>query len=130
LERKVGIRVVAVAPGVIKTPLWTDHPEKLKAVDEKVDEWVAPEDVAEVMLALVADVQISQVIGKRDSEEAAIKIHGGTILEVSKGRVRDVQPFNDPGPLGRPGNTVGGMAQFENEVWDLLGTKGWGTVNE
>jgi hypothetical protein len=40
---------------------------------KKVDEWVAPEDVAEVMLALVADEQISQVLGKRDSEEAAIK---------------------------------------------------------
>ena len=24
LEEKVGIRVVAVAPGVIKTPLWTE----------------------------------------------------------------------------------------------------------
>jgi NAD(P)-dependent dehydrogenase (short-subunit alcohol dehydrogenase family) len=32
-----------ISQGVIKTPLWTDHPEKMKMVDENRDEWVEPE---------------------------------------------------------------------------------------
>lgn len=34
LEERKGIRVAAVAPGVIKTLLWTDHPEKMRMVTE------------------------------------------------------------------------------------------------
>ncbi|KAG0649041.1 15-hydroxyprostaglandin dehydrogenase [Hyphodiscus hymeniophilus] len=52
LEEAVGVRVTAVAPGIIKTPLWTEHPEKLKTVGEE-DDWVSPESVAEVMLDLI-----------------------------------------------------------------------------
>lgn len=73
------IRVNAVAPGLIKTPLWTDHPEKMKFVDENNDLWVTPEAVADVMLDLV------------ENEEHV----GGTILEVGK-TVRRVEMFNDP----------------------------------
>lgn len=32
LEAKLGIRVAAMAPGVVKAPLWTEHAEKMKAV--------------------------------------------------------------------------------------------------
>ena len=59
LDQLFGIRVTAVAPGVIKTPLWTDHPEKLKMVDEGADAWVTPEEVAQVMLALVQQEKVS-----------------------------------------------------------------------
>jgi 3-hydroxybutyrate dehydrogenase len=41
LEAKYGIRVAAVLPGVVKTPLWTDHPEKSKAFNEEKDVWVS-----------------------------------------------------------------------------------------
>jgi len=70
----LGIRVNGVAPGVIKTPLWTDHPEKMKMVDENVDEWVLPEEVAEAML--------------RCCEDDAVV--GGYVMEVLKGKTRNV----------------------------------------
>jgi hypothetical protein len=44
--------VNGVAPGIIKTPLWTDHAEKLRFMDESQDVWVEPEEVAEVMEVL------------------------------------------------------------------------------
>jgi hypothetical protein len=51
LEPKYGIRVNAVAPGLVKTPIWNE--EELAWVDESVDTWVARERVAGVMLELV-----------------------------------------------------------------------------
>jgi 3-hydroxybutyrate dehydrogenase len=60
------IRVTAVTPGVIKTPLWTEHPEKLAWIDGAKDKWVEPEDAAMVMLSLI------------ENDEYV----GGTVLEV------------------------------------------------
>ncbi|KAA8647029.1 hypothetical protein EYZ11_005278 [Aspergillus tanneri] len=125
LDRKFGIRVTAVGPGVIKTPLWTDHPEKLKMVDEKSDEWVTPEEVAEVMLALIQQDNVSEIIGDKTGQGLQFPIRGGTVLEVSK-TVRFVSPFNDPGPGNRAGNTVSDMNVLEDEVFGLLSQGGWG----
>ena len=100
------IRVNAVAPGVIKTPLWTEHPEKLKWIKQDQDEWVTAEDVADVMLDLI-----------QKPEHV-----GGTVLEVGKNQVRPVTVLNDPGPKGA-GHTVSGADIGEKEVWDILGAE-------
>ncbi|RDW65032.1 NAD(P)-binding protein-21 [Coleophoma cylindrospora] len=100
------IRVNAVAPGLIKTPLWTDHPEKMKFIAEDDQGWVTPEDVAKVMLELV------------EGEEHV----GGTILEVGKS-VRKVETFMDPGPPSDK-NAVHHSSSVEDDVWSDLG-KQW-----
>lgn len=125
LDEKFGIRVTAVAPGVIKTPLWTEHPEKLKMVDSGKDEWVTAEEVGEVMLALVQQEEVSEIIGDKERQGALFHVKGGTILEVSKS-VREVNPFNDPGPSNRAGNTVANLKAVESDVVGLLSTPGWG----
>lgn len=130
LDEKENIRVTAVAPGVVKTPLWLDHPEKLKVIDEKKDEWVTPDEVALVMLALIQQDEVSSaIIGDlsltHENLPQTISVHGGTILEISK-RIREVTPYSDPGPTGRTGNTISEMKVMDEEVVELLRAKGWG----
>ncbi|KAL6711585.1 hypothetical protein ACN47E_004519 [Coniothyrium glycines] len=112
LEQRTGIRVNGVAPGVVKTPLWTEHPEKLKFVDAGVggrDEWASSDEVAEAMLRCVEEDDLV----------------GGTILEVGKGQTRRVEAVNDPGPSGR-GHTVSRLEEGYDEVFGWLEEEGWG----
>ena len=100
-----------MAPGIIRTPLWTDHPDKMKLVDED-DEWVSPEFVAEVMVRLVEGGEVQVVGGKSEMEGGGVvQVKGGLILEVKKGRVRVVQQFMDEGPAG-----VGGKASKSEDA--------------
>ncbi|KAJ4341232.1 hypothetical protein N0V87_001973 [Didymella glomerata] len=108
LEPRFNIRVNGVAPGVIKTPLWTEHPEKLQFISQ-ADEWATPEEVADAMLRCLVDDGLP----------------GGTVLEVGKGQTREVQALNDPGPSGR-GHTVGNLVEKYEEVYGLLEGEGWG----
>lgn len=109
LDAKLGIKVAAVAPGVVKTPLFTEHPEKLSMVDQENGTWVTPEEVAEAMLACVEDGTIAS----------------GTVLEVGSKYTRAVQPFNDPGPMGRPGIRTN-MGHKVDEVYEWLSGENWG----
>ena len=111
LDQTLGIRVNGVAPGVIKTPLWTEHPEKIKLVDEEQDEWVYPEEVAEGMLRCCEDDEVV----------------GGYILEIVKNATRNVHWKNDPGPSGS-GSTVSNRATLTKEVFDWLAEPNWGDV--
>lgn len=82
LEPLFGIRVNAVAPGLVQTPIWTEHPEKLKNLDLSRDAWITPLEVAEAMLSCL----------ERESWV------GGTVIEVGARRTREIAVFNDPGP--------------------------------
>ncbi|KAF3035809.1 hypothetical protein E8E12_004785 [Didymella heteroderae] len=108
LEEKLNIRVNGVAPGLIKTPLWTEHPEKLQFIGQ-ADEWATPEEVADAMLRCLVEEGLP----------------GGTVLEVGKGQTREVQALNDPGPSGS-GHTVSNLVGTYEEVFGLLKGEGWG----
>jgi NAD(P)-dependent dehydrogenase (short-subunit alcohol dehydrogenase family) len=109
LDARLGIRVNGVAPGLIKTPLWTEHPEKMGFVDEGTDEWASPEEVAEGMVRCLEEEELS----------------GGKILEIGAGQTRLVEALNDPGPSGK-GHTVSRIEEGYEEVCGWLGSKGWG----
>ncbi|KAI0104974.1 short chain dehydrogenase [Nemania sp. FL0031] len=88
LEQHTGVRVNAVAPGIVRTPLWTEHVEKSQWLDPARDAWVTPEEVAAAMLRCVVDPEMTS----------------GTILEVGKDVLRRVMARNDPGPDPDPKN--------------------------
>lgn len=116
LEAETGVRVNAVAPGLVRTPLWLEHPEKLLNVDQDIDGWVTPEEVAEAMLRCVEDESLA----------------GGTILEVGKNETRVVDSINDPGPSYDPakGYVASNSSKGDDQVWGWVNdSKVWGDTS-
>ena len=125
LEQSHNIRVAAVAPGIMRTPMYLEDPEKLSSIDQKKDAWSDPFEVAEVMLALVERDAMSNNVLEPQGPEDAIKIVGGSIIEATPGgAVRSVAPYNDPGPLG-PGALASNIMKLEGEIKSTL-APGWG----
>lgn len=111
LEADVGIRVSAVAPGPVSTPLLLEPQDKRDLFDASKDVYTTPEAVAEAMLLLV------------ESEEHA----GGTILEVGSGYTRTVSLRNDPGPTAEPGRgtTLSNLPQAAANIAETLKDGSW-----
>lgn len=135
LDKRLHIRVTAVAPGVIKTPLWTNNPEKLRMITEN-DKWVTPEYVAETMVDLIEKetLKVSAGLGGAGTHMATgdaregtkdVAVRGGSIIEVAAGRLREVLQFMDVGPTGE-GNTIGNMKVAVDEVFERLESPDWG----
>lgn len=103
-----GIKVNAVAPGVVKTPLWSDNPEKLANVDQSRDAWVTPLEVAQAMLDCV----------QKEERKA------GAIIEVGAKTTREVTTYNDPGPDFTP---EGGIIASNSDVGDK---EAWGFLHD
>ncbi|XMA09001.1 hypothetical protein WAI453_001792 [Rhynchosporium graminicola] len=57
LEAQCNIRFVAVAPAIVNTPIWA---ERSGWVDKKVDAWISPSRIAEVMLDVVQGHKIGR----------------------------------------------------------------------
>ena len=90
------------------------------------DEWVSPEDVADVMIKLVTEGGEVEVVASEADGKKVVRVEGGMILEVAKGRVRVVNAFGDEGPRGARGNTVGNTRMVEEEILGALGSGKWG----
>ena len=146
LDQSLGIRVTAVAPGVVKTPLWTDNADKMAYLKE-TDEWVTPEFVAEVMVDLLEKDEVEVLAsppalggtttapvapgdeglsnGNEKTTTRTVKVEGGMILEVGR-QIRKVEALMDPGP-SRQGNSVSNLNVItEGILRDLK--NGWGVV--
>jgi hypothetical protein len=115
MEASVGVRVAAVAPGLVLTPLWSENPDKMAFVDQTRDEWVTPEEVAEATLALIEKDKIG-----------GEKVRGGTVLEVGKGSTRVVEILHDKGPSG-PGLGATGRGDSMEKLVERLTGGEWGS---
>lgn len=116
-----------MAPGVIRTPLWTEDPLKRRLVLEgEGDRWVEPEEVAGAMVEMVSrrEMEVEVEGGEGEGGRRRVEIEGGMVVEVGKGRRRVVAQFGDEGPRGE-GVTVSGMGKVEGEIWEAL-REGWG----
>lgn len=134
IEERYPIRVTAVAPGIIKTPIWTDRDDTRNAFEEGKDTWVDPIDVARCMLALIeqdrikADMCFTKEVQKSEDIATWIEVRGGTIVEITAEEFRAVKPWDDPGPLGRKGSTASNLDSMSKKALDALDEDGWGVV--
>lgn len=101
LHSEYGIKVVAVAPGMVKTPLWTANPENMKMVGEQ-DVMLSPRELAEAMLELTESAEYP----------------GGSVLEVLKGKTRLVGISSEP-PSG-DGSTMSNMGLIYEDSMEIL----------
>ncbi|KAM0812936.1 hypothetical protein AB5N19_12927 [Seiridium cardinale] len=97
LRDEMGIRIGAVAPGAVKTPMWMEDPHKaamLTGAEKSI--LIEPEEVAQGMLELCDNPEYGN----------------GTILEISRGH-RRVVPLYNADPPSRLKAAVPGFFEAE-----------------
>lgn len=109
LKETLGVRVSAVAPGAVMTPMLLEDPsKKMFLADGGRELLLDPEEVARAMLQLCVDPEYGD----------------GTILEVTKGETRVVPLFNADPPSG-VGSMLPGYAEEARALreWIKQGVK-------
>ncbi|KAM9884967.1 NAD-dependent 15-hydroxyprostaglandin dehydrogenase (short-chain dehydrogenase) [Verticillium dahliae] len=102
LREHLGIRVGAVAPGAVMTPMWLEDPDKRAILDADAgaaDIFIHPDEIARGMMALCEDPAYGD----------------GTILEVTKGSTRVVPLYHAEPPSG-VGSMVPGYQKAADEL--------------
>ncbi|KAG7133002.1 hypothetical protein HYQ45_008703 [Verticillium longisporum] len=102
LREHLGIRVGAVAPGAVMTPMWLEDPDKRAILDADAgaaDIFIHPDEIAKGMMALCEDPAYGD----------------GTILEVTKGSTRVVPLYHAEPPSG-VGSMVPGYQKAADEL--------------
>ncbi|KAF7921792.1 hypothetical protein EAE99_007555 [Botrytis elliptica] len=87
---ELGIRVTAIAPALVQTPIWSHQPDKMTMLTSD-QRWIPAEAVAEAMLELLTRAEYV----------------GGTILE-------------DEGPTFEPGYMIGNLEGYKEEIYKKL----------
>ncbi|KAF7853291.1 uncharacterized protein EAF02_011945 [Botrytis sinoallii] len=87
---ELGIRVTAIAPALVQTPIWSHQPDKMTMLTSD-QRWIPAETVAEAMLELLTRAEYV----------------GGTILE-------------DEGPTFKPGYMIGNLEGYKEEIYKKL----------
>ncbi|KAJ9148201.1 Short chain dehydrogenase [Coniochaeta hoffmannii] len=106
LRAEVGIRVCAVAPGAVTTPLWSGDPDK-RGMRAAEDKFIEPEEIADAMLELC------------EREEYG----DGTILEALKGKRRVVPLYGLAPPTGE-GLSITGFEEMQRGIYARLKGEG------
>ncbi|RWA03329.1 hypothetical protein EKO27_g11779 [Xylaria grammica] len=107
LRDTVGIRISAVAPGTVNTPIWTEAVDKKHLVQDGRGLEIEPETVAEAMLELCENPEYGD----------------GTILEVMNDHKRVVPLYHADPPLPKAAD-MPALVTITVELVERLKTKG------
>ncbi|KAI0125257.1 short chain dehydrogenase [Xylariales sp. AK1849] len=110
LRDELGIRVGAIAPGAVRTPMWSEDPLKAAMSDGGNGISMMPEQVAEGMLELCENPEYGN----------------GTILEVSVTKTRVVPLYRAEPPSGG-GTPMLGYVKAEQELLQSIKDNGLST---
>ncbi|KAJ5873349.1 hypothetical protein N7455_003892, partial [Penicillium solitum] len=114
----LGIRVVAVVPGLVNMPIWTEAPEKLRMISD-LNQLVDSSDLAMRTVDLTENNWVHSCI---PSGGELLPVKGGTILKISKGKRSIVKQLMDEGEEYEPNK----IEVNKREVWGLLASGKWG----
>jgi len=117
LEKEFGIRVVAVSPGMTRTPLWEQEDKKVMIQDGQY--WIEPKDVALGMTALVENTSGGNADSSTASGDTAGPYPGGTILEILKTWRIVPLPGAIRGSVAEGGTLLGG-SNMDADILDLI----------
>ncbi|OIW31252.1 short chain dehydrogenase [Coniochaeta ligniaria NRRL 30616] len=106
LRDELGIRVCAVAPGAVTTPMWSEDADK-KGMKAEEDLFIEPEEIADAMLELCERGEYGD----------------GTVLEALRG-VRRVVPLYGNVPPAGEGMSITGFGEMERGVLGRLKGEG------